>query len=301
MLRRSLISPDLRKPSALWRSHYDSMQLQVTRRHGARPLFRRDLHVSKLMERLRPERERRQAERVISNSDRPQRFVVQVFTRCVREGAAIPECVICRGTYFELAAKRVGRSIRRTISISGERFSGGRQPPVRRPCSDVTQFVPQEPFTCGGFRRASRPAKRRNQEVGFHARKKLPDFGACSVPFAAELDNAFNTRTWARRTPRSPVRASAASFPLVGPRVTQSRAALLVAGCNIMNRGELNASGIALCARGHRRANFRRARARSKVTEYSLDSPGYPKSDRGASVLWRIVSLRPGILRGTII
>jgi hypothetical protein len=182
------------------RSHYDSMQLQVTRRMAQGLYFGAIYTVSKLMEATSfLNANDAKPERVISNSDRPQRFVAH----------GIYELPFGRGRRLLTRAHPVVGHIlggwqlnwvatfqsSAPIGISGERlFRSQNDPRTVDQWFDVKQFVPQEPFTLRAL--SSRLADLRSagtRKWDFTAAKSFAISERVRFRFSAELYNAFNT------------------------------------------------------------------------------------------------------------
>jgi hypothetical protein len=182
------------------RSHYDSMQLQVTRRMAQGLYFGAIYTVSKFMEATSYlNANDAKPERVISNSDRPQRFVVHgIYEMPFGKGRAFlssPHPVVGHvlggwqlnwvATYQSGAA----------IGISGQRlFRSDNNPKTVDQWFDVTQFVPLEPFTLRSL--SSRIVDLRAAGVkkwDFTLAKSFAVSERLRFRFSAELYNAFNT------------------------------------------------------------------------------------------------------------
>jgi hypothetical protein len=182
------------------RSNYNSMQLQVTRRMAQGLYFGAIYTLSKFMEATSYLNANDAApENVISNSDRPQRFVVH----------GIYEMPFGKGRPFLSAAHPVLEHVfggwqfnwvgtfqsGAPISVSGERlFRSENNPYTIDKWFDTTQFVTQEPFT---LRQLSsriadlRVAGTKRWDVTFA--KSFPITERIKFKFAAELHNALNT------------------------------------------------------------------------------------------------------------
>jgi len=211
------------------RSHYDSMQLQVTRRMAQGLYFGAIYTVSKLMEATSYlNANDAKPERVISNSDRPQRFIVH----------GLYELPLGRGRQFLSSAHPVAGHIlggwqlnwvatfqsSAPISITGERlFRSDNNLQTVDQWFDVTQFAPLEPFTLRSL--SSRIADLRSagtKKCDFTLAKSFAISERAQFRFAAEFYNAFNTTHLG--TPNTTV--TSASFgritsTLVGPREIQ--------------------------------------------------------------------------------
>ncbi|HEU0140308.1 MAG TPA: TonB-dependent receptor [Bryobacteraceae bacterium] len=182
------------------RSHYDSMQLQVTRRMAQGLYFGAIYTVSKLMEATSYLNSNdAKPERVISNSDRPQRFVVH----------GIYEMPFGKGRRFLSGAHPVVGHVLggwqlnwvgtfqsgAALSVAGERlFRSEDNPRTVDEWFDVTQFVPQEPFTLRQL--SSRIVDLRaagTRKWDFTLAKSFPIKERVQFRFSAEFYNAFNT------------------------------------------------------------------------------------------------------------
>ena len=211
------------------RSHYDSMQLQVTRRMTQGLYFGAIYTVSKLMEATSYlNANDAKPERVISNSDRPQRFVVHGIYelpfghgRRFLSGAHPVVGHVLGGWQLNWVATFQSSA---AIGISGERlFRSDNNPRTVDRWFDVTQFMPQEPFTLRSL--SSRIADLRSagtKKWDFTLAKSFAISERIRFRFSAEFYNAFNTTHLG--SPNTSV--TSASFgritsTLLGPREIQ--------------------------------------------------------------------------------
>ncbi len=182
------------------RSHYDSMQVQVTRRMAQGLYFGAIYTVSKLMEATSYlNANDAKPERVISNSDRPQRFVAHGIyelpfgrgRRFLSDAHPVVGHVLGGWQVNWVATYQKGAA----IGINAERlFRSENNPWTLDEWFDVTQFVPREPFTLWAL--SSRIADLRTAGIkkwDFTLSKTFPISERVRFRFSTEFHNAFNT------------------------------------------------------------------------------------------------------------